>query len=262
MSEPPVTRELPGFAVAGSIARFIWRSMRRLPRARAYAGEVLRQIGVLATGSTLVVMVGTLLVGQSCGLESSYLADAIGTPSLAPAATFGCAVLYVAPFLFGFILAAKVGCGLVAEIGAMRINEEIDALDVMGIDSHAYVVGTRLLAGVLFLPIMYMLAIGAGDLGGFMQAGLRFHEISRGTYDTYQYAFFGSGDILLSLAQGLMISALVLGVALYYGYNVRGGPVEVGIATARSMAVNLVLVTSVNLVFVILFMLKPRVPIA
>ncbi len=264
MSREPLDheQELPGFELIGALARFTTHALVRLPKAGQYAAEVIRQIGLLASGSTLVVMVGTLLVGQSCGLESSYLADAIGTPAIAPAATFGCSVLYIAPFLFGFILAAKVGCGLVAEIGAMRIADEIDAIEAMGLDAHAFVVGTRLLAGAVFLPIMYMLAIGAADLGGFIQSGLRFHEISRGTYNTYQYAFFGSGDILLSLGQGFVISAIVTSVALYYGYNLRGGPVEIGMATARSMAVNLVLVTTVNLVFVILFMLRARVPIA
>jgi len=254
--------EVPGFELGGSVARFGWKAARGMPRARAYLSEVLRQVAILASGSTLVVMFATLMVGQSCGLESSYLARALATPSIAPAATFGCAVLYVVPFLFGFILAAKVGCGFVAEIGAMRVSEEVDALDVMGIDSMVFIVSARMLAGALFLPVMYVLAIGASDLGGFLQSGVRFHEISSGTYDTYQYAFFGPVDLLISLAQGLTISAVVMTVALYFGYTVRGGPVEVGVATARSMSVNLVLVTWVNLVFVILFALRPRIPIA
>jgi phospholipid/cholesterol/gamma-HCH transport system permease protein len=125
-----------------------------------------------------------------------------------------------------------------------------------------FIVSARLLAGTLFLPVMYLLALGASDLGGFLQSGVRFHQISLGTYNTYQYSFFGPVDLLISFAQGLTISAVVMTVALYYGYNVRGGPVEVGVATAKSMSVNLVLVTWVNLVFVILFTLRPRIPIA
>ena len=200
-----------------------------MPKATAYAGEVLRQIGILAGGSTLVVMFSTLMVGQSCGLESSYLARALAAPHDRAGRNVGCAVLYVVPFLFGFILAAKVGCGFVAEIGAMRVSEEVDALDVMGIDSMVFIVSARLLAGTLFLPVMYLLALGASDLGGFLQSGVRFHQISLGTYNTYQYSFFGPVDLLISFAQGLTISAVVMTVALYYGYNVRGGPVEVGV---------------------------------
>src|SRR3712207_5924017 len=112
------------------------------------------------------------------------------------------------------------------------------------------------------LPLIYLMAIAASDLGGYLQAAVRFNESSAGTDDTYRYAFFGPSDIPLSLAQGLTMSVVVMSVALYYGYNARGGPVEVGVATAKSMTVNLVLVTYVNLVFVVLFLLKARLPIA
>lgn len=262
MSSQSRPRAVAPFEFQGTVTQFGWQALRRVPRCRAYVGEVLRQIALLASGSTLVVMFGTLLVGQSCGLESSYLARAISAPAVAPAATFGCAVVYVVPFLFGFILAAKVGCGWVAEIGSMRVADEVDALDVIGIDSMVYVVSARLLAGMVFLPIVYMLAIGAADLGGYIQSGLRFHDVSQGTYSVYQYSWYGPSDILLSLGQGLVISLVVMTVSLFYGYTVRGGPVDVGVAVARSMAVNLVLVTWVNLVFVVLFLLKSRVPVA
>ena len=166
------------------------------------------------------------------------------------------------PFFFGFILAAKVSRGVVAELGAMRVNDEVDALEVMGIDSITYLVSTRLLASTLVMPIIYTLAIGAADLGGSLQAGLRFHDTSAGTYATYRYAFYGPTDVLISLGQGLIISIVVIAVGLFYGYRVRGGPVEVGMATARSMVVNLIAVAWVNLVFIVLFLLKPRLPIA
>jgi phospholipid/cholesterol/gamma-HCH transport system permease protein len=255
-------RALPGFELAGELVTFGWRALRALPRARAYAGEVLRQIALLASGSTMVIVFACFLVGQSCGLEAAYLARAISTPSLAAGATFGCAVLYIVPFLFGFVLAAKVGCGFVAEIGAMRVSEEIDALETLGISSLVYVVSARLLAAALLLPFVYLLAIAAADFGGFIQAGLRFADVSAGTYQTYRFAFFGPSDLILSLLQGLVIATVVTTVALYYGFTVRGGPVEVGVATAKSMTVNLVLVTWVNLVFVVLFLLKGRIPLA
>ena len=259
---PREQRALPGFELAGAVSRFGWGAVRRVPRAGQFAGEVLRQMAMLCAGSALVIIFACFLVGQSCGLEASYLSRALSTPAIGGAATFGCAVIYIVPFLFGFILAAKIGCGFVAEIGAMRVNDEVDALDVMGVDSMVFIVAVRLLAGALTLPIIYMLAIGAADLGGFLQAAVRFNDISQGTYETYRFAFFGPSDIVLSLAQGLTISTVVMCVALYYGYSVRGGPVEVGVATAKSMEVNLVLVTWVNLVFVVMFLLKARIPIA
>lgn len=253
---------IPGVESVGAIVRFALAGLRAVPATRRMGSEILRQIGLLCAGSAPVIMVVCFLAGQSCGLESAYLARSLSTPSLGAAATFGCAVVYIVPFLFGFVLAAKVGCGFVAELGAMRVHEEVDALDVMGISSLVYLVAVRMVAATLALPVIYVLAIGSSDLGGWLQSAVRFDDASQGTYETYRYAFFGSTDVLLSLAQGLTISTTVISVALYFGYTVRGGPVEVGIATARSMAVNLVAVTFVNFVFVVLFLLKARVPVA
>jgi phospholipid/cholesterol/gamma-HCH transport system permease protein len=227
-----------------------------------YGSELVRQIGILATGSALVLMFVSFLAGQSCGLESAYVARALSTPALGPGSAFACSVLYVVPFLYGFVLAAKVGCGLVAEIGAMRIREEIDAIDVLGINSMTYLVSVRMLAATLILPFLYCLSMAAAELGAYVQSFIRFHDVSSGTYSDYAFASFTPTDLLLSLGQGLAISVVVIGVALYLGYNVRGGPVEVGVATARSMGISLVLVTLVNLVWVLMFLLRPRVPIA
>jgi phospholipid/cholesterol/gamma-HCH transport system permease protein len=219
-------------------------------------------MALLATGSALVLMFVSFLAGQSCGLESAYVARALSAPPLGPGAAFACSVIYIVPFLFGFVLAAKVGCGLVAELGAMRIREEIDAIDVLGINSMTYLVSVRMLAATLVLPILYCLSMGSAELGAYVQSFIRFHDVSRGTYSQYAFSFFAPTDLLLSLCQGLVISTVVISVALYLGYNVRGGPVEVGAATARSMGISLVLVTLVNLVWVLMFLLKARVPIA
>lgn len=255
-------RQLPGFQRVGEIVIFGARTARRLPKVRGFAGELLRQSAVLVTGSTLVIVFVTFLAGQSCGLESSFITRALSTPTFGPAASFGCAVVYVVPFLYGYVLAAKVGCGFVAELGAMRVRDEVDALDVLGIQSMVYLVSVRMAAGLLTLPFMYVLATGAGELGVYLQSLGRFHDVSSGEFALYHFSFYSPTDLILSLAQGLTISGVVLGTALYFGYTVRGGPVEVGIATARSMAMSLVLVTTVNCVFIILFLIKPRLPIA
>jgi phospholipid/cholesterol/gamma-HCH transport system permease protein len=255
-------RELPGVSGVGAAFAFVVLGIRNYPRALRYGSELMRQIAILATGSALVLMFVSFLAGQSCGLESAYVARALDSPPLGPGASFGCSVLYIVPFLYGFILAAKVGCGLVAELGAMRIREEIDAIDVLGVDSRVYLVSVRMLASTIMLPFLYCLSVGASELGAYVQSFIRFRDVSAGTYANYAFAFFNPTDLLLSLGQGLTISVIVIGVALYLGYTVRGGPVEVGAATARSMGISLVLVTLVNLVWVLMFLLKARAPIA
>jgi phospholipid/cholesterol/gamma-HCH transport system permease protein len=255
-------RELPGFQTIGEIILFAARAARYIPKTRNYVGEVVRQAGLIVTGSTLVITLVTFLAGQSCGLESSFIARALSTPTLGPAASFGCATVYVVPFLYGYVLAAKIGCGFVAELGAMQVREEVDALDVLGIPSMAYFVSTRIVATMLTVPFIYVIGIGAGELGVYLQSLGRFHDVSLGEFTLYHFSFYNPTDLLLSFAQGLTISGAVVATALYFGYTVRGGPVEVGVATARSMAMNLVLVTTVNCVFIVLFLIKPRLPVA
>jgi phospholipid/cholesterol/gamma-HCH transport system permease protein len=255
-------RELPGVLGVGAVVRFVVSGVRGYPRALRYGTELVRQMAILATGSAMVLMFVSFLAGQSCGLESAYVARALSAPPLGPGAAFACSVVYIVPFRFGFVLAAKVGCGLVAELGAMRIREEIDAIDVLGINSMTYLVSVRMLASTLILPFLYCLSVASAELGAYVQSFIRFHDVSSGTYSEYAFSAFTPTDLFLSLGQGLVISTVVIGVALYLGYNVRGGPVEVGMATARSMGVSLVLVTLVNLIWVLLFLLKARVPIA
>lgn len=261
-SEATPERELPGVSTVGAMALLGARTVRSAPKVVPYGSEVLRQCALLISGSTLVIVVVTFLAGQSCGLESSFLTRALSTPTLGASASFGCAVVYVVPFLYGYVLAAKVGCGFVAEIGAMRVREEVDALDVLGIDSRVYLLAVRLVAAMLTLPFVYLLSIGAAEVGVYLQSLGRFGDVSPGEFAVYHFSFYNPRDLILSFAQGLTISTLVISVSLYYGYTVRGGPVEVGVATARSMATNLMLVTTINCVYIVLFLITPRLPIA
>ena len=169
----------------------------------------------------------------------------------------------IVPFVFGFIVAAKVGGGIVAELGAMRVNEEIDAMDVMGVPSIVFAVASRLAAVFIVMPIAYLVALGAAEGAAWIGSYVRSGSVSQGTWEFAFYTVTGVTDILLSFVKGMVMTIAVVLVALYFGYNVSGGPVEVGTATARSMAVNLVLVTVLNMAMTFLFWgFNPRLPIA
>jgi phospholipid/cholesterol/gamma-HCH transport system permease protein len=251
-----------GFAFrVGDIAIFTWRSFGQLRRWRSFAGEALRQAALIATGSVLVICVIAFLAGGSCGLESSSLARAFGARPIAAGFSSWCTLREVVPFVFGYILAAKVGCGIVAELGAMRINEEIDALDAMGVRSLAYLVGSRLAACALVLPIAYVLAIASSYLAAWLMSAERFHDVSGGTWSLFFYLFQDPLDLVYSVIKGLVIAIFVIATSLYFGYTVRGGPTDVGVATARSMAVNIIAVTLISTVGTLFFWgANPRIP--
>jgi phospholipid/cholesterol/gamma-HCH transport system permease protein len=248
--------------VLGEWAQFIWQAVRETRRLGPLAAEVLRQAAIIATGSTLVIVFVTFLIGGSCGVEASFVGQQIGAGIAAPFIASVCTVRDIVPVIFGMILAAKVGCGMVAELGAMRVNEEVDAIEVMGISSMAYLVSSRLVAALIVLPPIYLASIAASQFGAWLTSLVRFHQISGGTYRVAFFIGFHPLDLVYTLVKGTVIFLSVLLTALFYGYRVRGGPVEVGEAAARSMRVNLVLIALMNgIASLALWGFKPPFPI-
>jgi len=263
MKPPPKSDRLPVIDAAGDYAGFAIDGIRGLRKVGDYAGEALRQAALIATGSMLVVVFVSFLAGATCGLEGSAISRAIGTGIAAPIFSSFCTTREVVPFIFGFIVAAKIGGGIVAQLGAMRVNEEVDAIDAMGVPSMVYLVSTRMLAAMVMLPIAYLISLGAAQGAAWLASMVRFHDVSQGTWEFAFYTALDPIDIVYSVIKGMVIAFAVIISALYYGYRVRGGPVEVGVATARSMALNLVLVTVLNMVLTFIFWgFNPNLPIA
>jgi phospholipid/cholesterol/gamma-HCH transport system permease protein len=248
-------------ATLGAIAKINLSAVREFRHWPAFISEALRQAALIATGSVVVILAISFLAGGSCGLESSSLARAFGTRPIAAGFSSWCTLREVVPFVFGYILAAKVGCGIVAEIGAMRVNEEVDALEAMGVRSLAHLVSSRLLACMIVLPFTYLLAIGASYLAAYLMSAKRFGDVSGGTWSLFFYLFQDPTDLIYSAIKGLLISGFVIATAVFYGYTVRGGPTEVGVATARSMAVNIMAVTVISMAGTLVFWgANPRIP--
>ena len=130
-----------------------------------FFGEALRQAGILILGSALVIWGLAFILGLQCGIEGAYFSRSTGAPAYAGVFSAWCDLREIMPYAFGYMMSAKVGTGLVAEIGAMRISDEIDALEVMGINSLVFLCSTRLLAAWMVLPFMYI----ARDRGGVLR---------------------------------------------------------------------------------------------
>ncbi len=228
----------------GEMAKFAASAHGQVFSGRAFRffGETLRQAGVLIFGSTLVIWTLVFLVGLLCGVEAAFFNRSTGTPAYSGLFSAWCNMRELTPFAFGYILSAKVGTGLVAEIGAMRITDEVDALEVMGLSSMTFLVGTRLLAAFAVFPLMYVGAIGSGYLASYLVIVQQIGEVSPGGYFLIFWMFQNPPDLLISLAKGYIMAIFIVTVGLYYGYTAGGGPVGVGTATAKSMVLNIVAV--------------------
>ncbi len=251
-------------ASLGDIAKFSWRVMAEVFQGRAlhFFGETLRQAGILILGSALVIWGMAFILGLTCGIEAAYFNRALGAPAYAGFFAAWCELREVLPYAFGYMMSAKVGTGLVAEIGAMRISDEIDALEVMGISSLTFLCSTRLLAAWLVLPFMYIAAVGAGFFASYLAVVQQIGEVSSGGYFLIFWMFQNPPDLLYSTIKGMAMATVIVLVGCYYGYTASGGPVGVGTATAKSMVLNTVLVHVVGMLGTQVFWgTNPRAPI-
>ena len=151
-----------------------------------------------------------------------------------------CDLRELVPLAFGYMMAAKVGTGIVAELGSMRISDEIDALEVMGISGMTFLCATRLLAVVDGAAVRVPVSIGAGFFASYLAVVQQIGDVSSGGFFLIFWEFQNPPDLLFSLIKAMAMATLIVLVGCYYGYNASGGPVGVGTATAKSMVLNIV----------------------
>lgn len=248
---------------AGEIVRFSGTTVRSLPQVRRYFTEVFHQAGLLILSSGLIIWMMQFVMGSVCGLEASYTLKQIGAPLYSGVFNTYCGTREMSPYMWGYIFAAKVGCGLVAEIGSMKIAEEIDAMEVMGIRSRSYLVGTRIIATTIAMPLLYIVGMGLMYLSMYLVTVVQLGGVSPGGYLYTFWLYQNPVDFLGSLSKAVAMGLVVVFVGCYYGYTARGGPVGVGRNTAKSMMVSMVLIHVVGLLGTQLFWgLNPNAPIA
>ena len=248
---------------AGDITRFSFEALRAIPKLRLYPSELFRQAAILIVSSGLIVWLMEFVIGLQCGLEGNYTLKQIGAPVYSAIFSAWCAIREMAPYMWGYILAAKVGCGLVAEIGSMRISEEIDALEVIGVRPMAYIVATRVVGAWIALPFLYIIGLGIMYFAEWLVVVRQLGEVSNGGYLNLFWLFQNPTDFVYSLLKIMAMGTAIVFVGCYYGYKARGGPVGVGWNTAKSMMLNMVLVHVIGMFGTQLFWgLSPNAPIA
>jgi len=251
-------------ASLGDLVKFCGQAFGDIFNARVFGffGEALRQAGILILGSAMVIWGMVFILGLQCGIEGAYFNRSVGAPAYAGVFAAWCDLREVIPYAFGYMMAAKVGTGIVAELGSMRISDEIDALEVMGVPPVTFLAATRLLAAWLALPFVYLVGIGIGYLASYLAVVKQIGDTSSGGYLLIFWMFQNPPDLLFSLIKGMVMATVIVLVGCYYGYTASGGPVGVGAATAKSMALNIVLVHLIGMTGTLVFWgANPRAPI-
>ena len=251
-----LTSWVDGWNRVGVQTEFYGKTMGSIGQAvRHYRGELVRLIaqmsmgtGALAVIGGTVVIVGflTLSTGALIAVQGYNSLAGIGIEALTGFTSAYLNVRIIAPLTAGIGLAATIGAGATAQLGAMRINEEIDALEVMGIRAIAYLASTRVIAGVIVVIPLYGVAV----LMSFLAArfGTTFvYGQSTGVYDHYFTTFLNPFDLIWSFLQAVVMAIVVMLVHTYYGFNAGGGPAGVGEAVGRAVRTSLVSAVFVTL---------------
>ncbi len=247
-----VDRRFSFLDTLGEAILFCVRALAWTPRAlRRYTKEIVRLLaevsfgsGALAViGGTIGVMVGmTMFTGVVVGMQGYTALNQVGTAAFAGFISAYFNTREIAPLVAGLALSATVGCGFTAQLGAMRISEEIDALEVMGVPSVPYLVTTRILAG--FLAIIPLYAVGLlSSYVASRQITVWFFGQSAGTYDHYFELFLPPVDVLWSFGKVLLFSVVIVLTHCFYGFRASGGPAGVGVAVGRAVRTAIVAVS-------------------
>ncbi|GAB2988400.1 MlaE family ABC transporter permease [Nocardioides montaniterrae] len=253
---------MKNLATFGSFLTFAWDVFKSIPATLAmYPKEMLRQLKDIAWGSGALLVGGgtvgvmvllSIAAGTSLGIEGFSGLEIVGLAPLAGFISASANTRELAPLIAALALAAQVGCRFTAQIGSMKIYEEIDALEVMAVSAMRYVVTTRVIATMLAILPLYLVGLIGSYIASQWSTVILFGQ-SPGQYEHYFSALIQGRDILFSVIK-ILIFALTVGlIHCWYGFKVGGGPQAVGEATGMAIRASIVAVVVLDMVLTLIF---------
>ncbi len=257
---PRLFRELDRPIIAlgriGDQAMFYGKALAGVPYAvRYYTRDIVRLTAAISMGAGTLAMIGgtlviigflTLATGGTLAVQGYSSLGNIGIEALTGFLAAFINVRITAPVVAGVGLAATFGAGVTAQLGAMRINQEIDALEAMAIRPISYLVSTRIVAGMIAITPLYSIAVILAFIASRFTTVFLLGQ-SAGLYDHYFSTFLSPTDLLWSFLQATLMALAILFLHTYFGYTATGGPAGVGLATGRAVRASLVAVVSITL---------------
>ena len=250
---PRLAKRLDGYVGAwnhvGTQTKFYGKTLRSIPYVfRYYRIELMRIIAQMGLGTGALVVIGgtvaivgflTVTTGALVAVQGYTDFSEIGVEALTGFASAFFNVRLIAPATTAIALAATIGAGATAQLGAMRINEEIDALEVMGIRSVAYLASTRVMAGLIVVIPLYCVGVLASFWAAKFGTTVIYGQ-STGVYDHYFRTFLNPTDLVWSFVQSIAMAVVIMLIHTYYGFSASGGPAGVGEAVGRAVRTSLI----------------------
>jgi len=215
---------------------------RRPEKWKMYMRELFKQMNEIGITSIPIIAVVALFIGAVTAIQFAYQIKDF----LVPLYYIGFIVrdsmiIEMAPTISCMVLAGKVGSNIASELGNMRITEQIDALEIMGVNTASYLIGTKVVAALLMIPLLIILAAGLGILGGLI-ATVASGISTAAEFDRGLHAFYEPFNVILMMIKGTTFAYLLSTISCYQGYNVRGGAIEIGQASTRAVVYSNILI--------------------
>jgi phospholipid/cholesterol/gamma-HCH transport system permease protein len=224
-------------------------------KAAMYSKETFRQMADIGVGSLSIIAIISTFIGAVTAVQFSYQLRSIG---LVPMWWMGSIVrksliLELAPTITALLLAGKVGSNIATELGSMRISEQIDAYEIMGVNTRAYLIGPKIVAALLVIPMLIVTAVFLGILGGWA-GGVSGHFFTSAEYIRGLQDDMKNWDVIVMFIKSVLFAFIIASVPCYKGYTVSGGALEIGRASTQAVVWTSIFVIIVNF-FVALFLL-------
>jgi len=245
----PVAAALRALEWFGGLCRFMGRCLREAPRRPFEMAELARQVFETGYRSAPLIVLSGLAVGGVLSMHTRSTLERFGAVSMLPTALAFALVRETGPLVTGLLVSGRAGAGIGAELGGMRVTEQIDALESLAVDSFKYLAVTRILACVVALPLLTVLMDFSGLVGGFLAESL----ISGVSFSYYFHAAFGSlgfSDYIPATLKTMVFGFLIGSTSCYLGYNASGGAQGVGRASTQSVVLSSIFLIVLNVLLV------------
>lgn len=236
------------FHTIGKYVLLMSRVFARPQKAKVFRKQLLTEIDNLGVDSVGIVAIISVFMGAVVAIQTAYNIDSPWVPLYTVGfTTRQSIVLEFSPTIVSLILAGKVGSRIAGEIGTMRVTEQIDALDIMGINSANYLILPKIVAAMIIFPVLVSLSMFLGVFGGYLAAVLK--EV----VTSYNYIFgiqswFVPYEIFYSLTKTIVFAFIITSISGFYGYYAHGGALEVGRASTKAVVQSSILIILFNLI--------------
>src|SRR5687767_1639445 len=258
MFERAGTLTMAFLTTTGEFAGFAARAAREVILPPFEFRETIRQLYELGVRSAPLIAVSGLAVGVVLSMHTRASLERFGAEAMIPAGLALALVRETGPLTAGLLLSGRIGAGIGAELGAMRVTEQIDALEASAVDSFRYLVVTRVVACVVALPILTTVMNFAGMLGGFL-AETTATGMSLGLYFTRAFSLIDMTDYIPATVKTMVFGFIIATISSYLGFNTESGTEGVGRASTRAVVLSSVGIIVANVVLVrLIFFIFPE----